>query len=440
MKKTMLSALLLLLVCCLLFGGCANHGQTMIEAGDSEISVNVFQLYLSRMKGTLASAGANVGSADYWKQYVNLDGQTYNEFYTNQVLEGLKQIAAALYLYDELHDKGELSLDGTAEEAIDEWIDALVEQVGEGSETKLNSVLSAYGANITVLKDASLIEAKLDALKTHLYGENGSLLAATAKEEFYQQSYYRGYQMLVANYYFDHELDADGNPVYYRTQKASDGTVSLTDKIAYDTKNGVATDKKDKNGDTVYRVKNEDGSLGEIAYDTENSDVKYFFDEDGEYIVKYYTAAQMEERYKLLEQIAKDCQGNEQLFLKYAETFSDNSEFNKTFAPNGMYFSVGGYTGDSVFQTFSGELAKLEVGDLVIVPNADGGYYLLMRAELDTGAWAEEENSRWFQNLSELAVEYMLQKRTADYLQYVTVNEALADSVDITMVAANNYY
>ncbi len=435
MKKTMIAVLALLLTLCLLLGGCANHGQTMIEAGDSEISVNVFQLYLSRMKGSLASAGENVGSADYWKQYVNLDGQTYSEFYTQQVLSGLKQIAAALYLYDALG----LSLESGAEDAIDQWIDALIEQVGEGSETKLNSILASFGANITVLRDACLIEAKLDAVKTHLYGKNGSLLSATAKEEFYQKSYYRGHQMLVANYYFDREVDEDKNTVYYQTQKASDGTVSLTDKIAYDTKNGTATDKKDKNGDVIYRVKNEDGTFGAIAYDKENGGIKYFFDEDGEYIVKNYTDEQMEERYALLEKIAEECQDNEQLFLKYVETFSDNAEFNKTFAPNGMYFSVGGYTGDSVFQTFSNELAKLEVGDLAIL-KSDSGYYLIMRTELDAGAWAKEENERWFENLAELAVEYMLQKKTEPYLQFVTVDEALAKSVDITMVAANNYY
>lgn len=435
MKKTWIAALLLLLALALLLGGCANHGKTMITAGDSEISVNVFQLYLSRMRGTLASVGENVGSPDYWKQYVNLDGQTYSEFYTAKVLAGLKQIAAALYLYDELG----LSLESDVEDTIDEWIDALIAQVGEGSETKFNSILASYGANVTVLRDACLIEAKLNAVKTHLYGKNGSLLAATAKEEFYQQSYYRGHQMLVANYYFDHEVDEEKNTVYYQTKKASDGTVSLLDKIAYDTKNGVATDKKDKNGDVIYRLQNEDGTLGAIAYDKENGGIKYFFDEEGEYIVKNYTAEQMQERYALLEKIAEECQDNEQLFLKYVETFSDNSEFNKTFAPNGMYFSVGGYTGDSVFQTFSNELAKLEVGDLAIL-NSDSGYYLIMRTELDTGAWAKEENKRWFETLSELAVEYMLQKRTEPYLQYVTVDEALAASVDITMVAANNYY
>lgn len=436
MKKTILSALLLLLTLCLLFTGCASHGKTMITAGDTEISVNVFQLYLSRMKGTLAGAGENVGSADYWKQYVNLDGQTYAEYYTEKVLDGLRQISAALCLYEELG----LTLESDAEDAIDAWIEALVEQVGEGSETKLNSVLAAYGANVTVLRDACIIEAKLDQLKTYLYGENGALISATAKEEFYQQSYYRGYQMLIANYYFDHEMDGDGNPVYYQTKTASDGTVSLTEKIAYDTKNGEATDKTDKNGDTIYRVKNEDGSWGDIAYDEENGGIKYFFDENGENIVKYYTNAEMEKRYEVLEQIAEECQGNEALFLQYMEKFSDNTEFNKNYAPNGLYFSIGGYTGDSVFQTFSGELAKLEVGELVIIPNSDGGYYLLMRAELDEMAWNVEANSRWFKNMPELAMEYMLQKKTESYLSRVVVDEALAGSVDITMVAANNYY
>ena len=433
MKRRILSALALLLVLCMLFVGCANHGKTMIEAGDHEISVNVFQLYLSRMKGTLAQAGENVGSAEYWKQYVNLDGQTYSEFYTQKVLEGLKQIGAALYLFDELG----LSVSSEAEDAIDAWIEALIEQVGEGSETKLNSILSTYGANVTVLREACLIEAKLDALKTARYGQNGSLISATAKEEFYQQSYYRGYQMQLANFYFDREVDADGNTVYYHTQKASDGTVSLTDQIAYDTKNGVASEE---DGKTVYRVKNEDGSLGEIAYDKENGGIKYFFDENGDYVVEDYTDAQMAERYELLVKIAEECQDNEQLFLKYVETFSDNVEFNKAYAPNGMYFAVGGYMGDGVFQSFSNELAKLEVGDLVILQNAEGGYNLLMRAELDKGAWAAQENSRWFQNLAELAMEYMLQKETAPYLQYVTVDEELAAMVDITMVAANNYY
>ena len=63
-----------------------------------------------------------------------------------------------------------------------------------------------------------------------------------------------------------------------------------------------------------------------------------------------------------------------------------------------------------------------------------------MRADLDKGAWQNDANSRWFDTLTGLTLEYMLQQRTAEYLDRVTVNEELLKNVDISMVAANNYY
>ena len=438
MKKTVIAILALLLALTFVLSSCSSHGVTLITAGNNEISVNVYQLYLSRMKWTLYAAGENVNSSGFWSQYITLGGKTYNEHYTSKVLEGLKQIAAALYLYDELG----LSLSAEDEAQIDEVIDTFVKEVGEGSETKLNSVLAAYGANITVLRDAYVIEAKLAQLKNYLYGENGSLLTSVVLEEFYQQSYYRGYQLSVSNYYYDHEKDAAGNAVYYQKSTAADGTVTLSSKIAYDTTRGVPTTELDKNGDVVYRLQNEDESFGDIAYDKRNGAVNYFYDENGNLIEKFYTTEEMNERYENLKKIAEDCKNDEALFLEYAE-FSDSSAFNDTYAPNGMYFSVGGYMGDELFKLFSAELAKLEVGELAVVEYTSSGkthYYLLMRAELDTGAWNAEENSRWFQTMVSDAVEYMLQKKCEDYLQYVSVNEDALVGVDITTVAANKYY
>lgn len=439
MKKVTLVLLALVLLFSVVLSGCSKHGATLITAGENEISLNVYQLYLSRMKWTLYMAGENVNSDGYWSQYISLNGKTYKEHYSTQVLEGLKQIAAALYLYDELG----LTLSKEDEQKIDELIDTFVKEVGEGSEAKLNSALAVYGANITVLRDAYVIEAKLEQLKTHLYGKDGAQLTAVVKEEYYQQSYLRGYQLSVANYYYDHEKDKNGNAVYYLTNTAADGTVTLTEKIAYDTTRGVATTELDDNDDVIYRLQNEDGSFGDIAYDKRNGAVKYFYDETtNELIEKPYSPEEMEKRYENLKKIAEDCKGNEELFLEYAE-FSDSTAFNEAYAPNGMYFPVGGYMGDELFKTFSAELVKLDVGELSIVEYTTAGkthYYLLMRAELDTGAWAQEANSRWFQTMTSDAVEYMLQNKCKDYLTYVTVNEALLSGVDITAVSANKYY
>ncbi len=438
MKKTALAILALFLALTFVFGGCSAHGATLMTAGDNEISVNVFQLYLSRMKWSLYAAGENVNNAQYWEQYITLDGKTYNDHYTSQVLTGLKQIAAALYMYDEMG----LSLSDEDEKTIDELIDTFINEVGEGSEAKLNSILAPYGANTTVLRDAYVIEAKLAQLKEAKYGTDSAKITSVVREEYYQQSYIRGFQMSVANYYYDHEKDADGNAVYYQTKTADDGTVTLTDKIAYDTTRGVASAETDKNGDTVYRLQNEDESFGDIAYDKRNGAVKYLYDEEGNYIEKFYSGEEIKERYENLERIAEDCKNNEALFLEYAE-FSDSSAFNETYAPNGMYFPVGGYMGDELFETFSSELVKLEVGELAIVEYTTAGkthYYLIMRAGLDGGAWSKEENKRWFQTMNNNVTEYMLQQECEAYMQYVSVDETILSGVDITVVAANKYY
>ena len=486
MKKRLISILALALAALFLATGCGSSGKTLIKSPGGKISVNVYELYLSRMKGTLARAGENVNSAAYWEQYTSLDGETLADYYEGRVLEGLKQIAAALCLYDELG----LKLPAETKKDIDEWIDGLVESVGGGSKAVLNSVLASYGANIETLREASLIEAKIEQLKTELYGENASKVLSTAKEEFYQLTYYRGKQMLIANYYHEYDTDADGRMIYYKTN--ADGTIDKgqiaydtaataeTDgegntvyktfgaiaydtaatasadrdavgdivyytadgKIAYDTANGVAAAVKngegetvpelDKNGDRVYRK-------WVTAYDAANGAPYYHLDKNGDNVIAYYTEAEMSKRLWIAERICADCKGNEPLFDAYTEEFSDNTAFNETYAPNGLYFAAGTTTSDTVFHTISTELAKLEIGELSVLAS-DSGYYIIMRVALDEGAWQAEENAAWFTALNTLVVEYMLQKRTAAYMEQIKLDEALLATVDITKVAANNYY
>ena len=427
--------LALLLALLLALSGCASHGETLITARDEEISVNVFQLYLSRMKGSLSAAGYRVSSADFWKTYKDDDNTTYADYYTGQVLEGLKQIAAALVLYDELG----LKLDKSVEDDIDAWIDALIDEVGGGSKSGLNSVLSAYGANITVLRDAAIIEAKVDQLKVHLYGEDGSLLSATAKEDFYKSAYYAGTQMLLANTYHHHDRDAEGQTIYYK--KDGNGNID-TGHIAYLPAGDEveATAEVDANGDTVYRYKADVEIIGgAIAYDEQNGLVRYYYEENGDPVTKEYTEAEMLVREALAKKIAEACVGNEALFDEYIKKWSDNLMTGDDNKPNRMYFTPGIYTGDDIISTLSAELASLKVGELAVL-NSNTGYYIIMRVTPDTGAWQKEENKLWFTGLTGLAVEAMLQKRCAQYLSEVWVDEELLGSVDITMVGANTYY
>lgn len=445
MKKKLITILAVCLACVLLLSACASHGKTLIKAGKQEISVNVFQLYLSRMKGALAQAGNAVTDANYWNTYISTDHTTTADFYTSQVLEGLKHIAAAMIMYEEYG----LSLSDAVEDEIDAWIEKLIESDGEGSKATLNSILAAYGANVTVLRDAAMIEAKLSQLKEYLYGQGGNLIADTALEEYYKSTYYRGYQMQIANYYYDHEKDVNDiairytDDTYKKVAYLSQSAIDALDEaerakyVTVDNTGAYLEKYGEKYGDKILLYR--DGETEVVAYDKENGVIHYSLDSKGEYIIKQYTEAEMQARYERAQQIAAECVGDEAKFLKYATEVSDNSDFNSTYAPNGMYFSVGSYTADTVFGTFSAELAKLEVGGTSVLAS-DSGYYILMRAELDTGAWQKEANSRWFTTLRGFTLEYMLQQKTATYLDRVSVDEELLKTVDITTVSSNIRY
>lgn len=436
MKKR-LCALLAALLALLLLSSCASHGKTLIEAEGEEISVHVYQLYLSRMKGALAEAGNAVTTDAYWNTYISTDHTTTADYYNRQVLDGLKHIAAAMILYEEYG----LSLpDGTKAE-IDAWIDGLIESDGGGSRTTLDSILSGYGANTTTLRDAAILEAKLAQLKEYLYGSGGSLIADTALEQYYKATYYRGYQLQLANYYYDHEKDPDGFAVRYTdstykqiayvTDTEDSSVIKVANTGAYLEKYGAAY------GEYLYLYREGDTEI--IAYDKDDGVIKYKYGSDGERVMKEYTEQEMQARYDRALEIAELCAGKEELFLQYMRDYSDSSDFNATYAPNGMYFSVGTFSADTVFGTFSAELVKLEIGATAVL-TSDSGYYILMRAPLDTGAWQKEENARWFSTLRGLTLEYMLQQRTAAYLDRVTVDEALLADISIAHLGSNVRY
>ncbi len=497
MKKRVLSILALLCAAVFLFTACSRHGKTLIKAGDEKISINVFQLYLSRMRGSLASAGDDVESASYWKSITDVETQiTQAEFYTARVLEGLKQIAAALVIYDELG----LKLPKETEDSIDEWLDALVESVAGGSKAEMNSILSAFGANLTVLRDATIIEAKIDQLKTHLYGSKCELVLDSAKDVFFRESYFRGKQIWLSNEYHDHEKDADGRTIYYLLNDKGNLTANIAydtengtpvvengvtvyreyGDIAYDTKNGVATGERDADRNLIYYVKDGDGKATKvIAYDTdtenknikaveedgvtvyrkwviaydedsEKSSPKYYYttDASGKTVAKTatYTDEEMAKTLLLAKDIVEQCKDNESRFDEAAKMYSDSTGFD-ALAPNGMFFAYGVTYGDTLFRAFSTTLQELEVGELSVIDTNGNGYYILMRCELeeDYYAWSDDDNSTWFDGtrgvtFNSLLSEYMLQNKAKEYLDRIEINEELLATVDITMVATNKIY
>ncbi len=507
MKKKLTPILALLLSLIMLLSGCAAHGKTLMEAGSEKISVNVFQLYLSRMRYSLKLAGDSIDKEGYWDIIVNTDNLTQGQYYTNQVFEGLRQIAAALILYDEMG----LKLPKETEKQIDDLIDQMIEEVGGGSKSRFNSVLSAYGANVTTLRDSYVIEAKIEQLKDELYGADCDKVASTAKEQFYQEMYYRGKQFCLSNQYHAHDKDEYGQSIYY--EKNDDGSLrtdingdpiilyqtsdtetvkvqSFTEQdengntivvyrklggIAYDKKNGTPSKdaKRDDAGDLIYY--NEDGG---IAYDTDteskrikateekdadgntvyrhlvpaydevNGAINYYYEKDGSEKMATYTDDEWAKIYLDALEFAETCamaERGEATFDEFSKKYNQNT-LNDTVAPNGMYFLTGSAVTQAGFSEFAQNFYEMDVGETrVLTTTLEDGtkvYYVIMRCALDEGAWSNSQNATWFESFGEMLREHLLQNKVVGggYVERVTVDEAVKSTVDISMVATNNFY
>ena len=148
--KRIIALLLACLCIALSFGGCSSKSKPLLTLDDNEISVNLFQLYLSRMKGTLCTTnyfGSSAKKDAFWDTIVDAyDKSTYNTFYTDMVLDTAKSYIAALALFDEMG----LELPDSYIDEIDTQMEALVDNVAEGSKTTLNTILAEYGAKIAI--------------------------------------------------------------------------------------------------------------------------------------------------------------------------------------------------------------------------------------------------------------------------------------------------
>ncbi len=168
---------------------CGKKAQEVaFELGDQKITVNMYRLWLSRVKGVYSSAGDDV-----WDE-VNEEGKTYNEVFTGFVCDNAKTFVSAMYLFDELG----LELPKSEIKEIDETMEKILKERGDGSKSTLNSYLSAYGVNYDILREVYIIEAKLDYLEEYLYGANGQeKITDEEKDVYYKENYVRVKQIFL---------------------------------------------------------------------------------------------------------------------------------------------------------------------------------------------------------------------------------------------------
>ena len=413
--------------------GCSSQGETCMELEGTTLSVNMYQLFLSRMKGTLASGyafGEKALEDSFWDTVVSSDGTTYNDLYSAQVLSNMKNYIAALHVFEEL----DLELPDSYIEDIDTQIQELIDNDADGSKTTFNSILAKYGVNYNMLREAYIIEAKISYLNDHLYGADGSKISDVLLDEYYTSTYARFKHVFIYTYELIYETDTDGNDVWYKIEN--------TKKISYDTTAKPKKDAngnliKDRNGDVVYV--NEEGK---IAYDKANGVRNPKRDANGNQVTREYTTEELikaSDRATLILEQAEE--NNYTLFDSLVKSYSEDDGMSEY--TNGYYVTrESNYDSKEVIEA----LFDMKEGEIRRV-DSEYGIHLVMRYELEDRGYANKDNADFFISnnsggyifLSDLK-DQLLTKHIEPYLAKIVIDNDVLAGVDIKSVGANFYY
>ncbi len=431
-----------MLVCAMLtlaLSGCASKlGKPLITLGDTEMSVNIFELYLSRMKGTLCSAsyfGAEAKNESFWDTWVDVyDRTTYNTHYTNMVLESAKSYVAALALFEEQ----KLELPKSYLEKIDADIEELIEGDANGSKTAFNAILGEFGVNIDMLREAYIMDAKVDYLRDHLFGADGSKIGSNIVNDYYTENYARYKQVFLYTYEYQYVIDRNGDVMYYKDNG----------KISYDTTKTPKTDTngnyvKDENGDRVYVYTDESGKE-RIAYDMANGKRQQQLDANGQPVLNHYNDTEKAIVYEDAQKILAEAKeggllGFDGISAKYNQE-SDDEKY-----PDGYYVTKDmNYATPALLEN----LFEMQVGEARIV-KSDYGYHVIMRYELealDTVSAKDNYDDIFISQTTggyvfiDKLKESLLSDYIKPYLAKIVVDTELLASVDIKRTGVNFYY
>lgn len=424
MKKThirLLTVMLCIAMLCGVLSGCGSSGKTMMSLGKQTLSINMYELMLSRYRGTMEYSYPEAAKEDFWNIVIDSSGVTYNDYFTASILDNAKTYICAMYVFEEI-EKLELPKETIAE--IDEEMQTMVDELADGSKTAFNAMIAAYGVNYKMLREAYIMEAKVMYLQEKLYGTDGSLISDVVKEQYYRENYTRFKHVFLFTYTAVYEQDANGDDIYYNDD----------DSIAYDKTGGTTKageDGKpitDENGDAIYYTAD-----GRIAYDKVNGLRAYEYTEDGYVKTRTYTDSEVAEVEALAQQVYEMAESGED-FDDLVAVYNRDPGFD-TYT-NGYYLTAAS---EYEIKEVSDALAEMEVGEIRLI-RSDYGFHIVKKYELDEGAYNDSVNADFFTDfVSNIMTEMFLEKVNA-YADQVEINEELVNSIEIKDVAANYYY
>lgn len=430
-----ISAFLLAVLLCasaVMMSSCS--GKAVMSVSDSKISVsaNEVEFFMSRMKGTLYSYGYDVSSSSFWGTVVSSSGMTADDYYRTMTLKEVSRYMIAQYLFD----KEGLELSDAEKDKVKGTIDAMKEYAG--SKNQLNSMLSEYGVNASILESIYLNELKLERIKEFYFGSDGlgNEGGEQKKQEYLEENYICFKQVFLAGYSYKTVKDKNGDTIYYTDEKYS--------RVAYDEKGGAPrTDvydtssfERDEAGDIIYYT-----SDGRIAYDT-SAYPRHEQDSDGNRIIEAYSDEKLAE----VEALAKGfCNADiseeefEALIEKYSELDGDGRDKR-------MYLRIedGYYEAQSASHAYLDSIASVlsgSEGGRCYMVSSDAGFHVVYRYETEDGAYKNEEYKDSFSGFDEDFVNMLFEQKCAEYEDIISLDEDIYESIPkMRDVAVNILY
>ncbi|MBQ8440898.1 MAG: hypothetical protein IJX19_09575 [Clostridia bacterium] len=456
MKKSVLrilAACLALLLCVPLFS-CSKKGKTLLTLKKDGVkvtfSVKEYELMLTRVKGALAASQFSVNDEAFWEQSDKYDGsnfQTLNNYYKESILDNCRTYLVALYLFE----RDNLKLSDEAIQSVEDKMAELVRVDGQGSKTKLNSLLSTYGVNYDILKEAYLMQEKIAAWKDYKYGKNAEQLGKNIKEEYLLENYAHFQQIFLPAYTFAYETDANGDDIYYYDDKSDN-----PGHICYDVHNGVAaTDQDgkpllDENGDQIYYVKNSDGK--KIAYNTAKGQRTFAKNTNGSYKIEALDFDALEVLSEKVEDLMKDLKDStyaefEEVMRKEIESANEDHPSDSQVPDylDGFYIKKAlDYASAGEDTAYLDEIVeKLETvndGEIFMVKSTEG-YHIIKKYPHTEKAYEKEENADWFGDFNSLLIEKLFDEECRSHFGDIKLNEKQwKKTPDMVDVGVNYYY
>lgn len=441
MKRSIRRALALLLLLCLVlpFAACAKEKNVLLtyeaDGRRTTFLANYYTFLASRAKGSLAASGVTIGGlsptdAAFWNYVNKFDGETTEtlaEYQSRRLLESCRFYLAAKVIFEE---KG-LSLPDATVKEIDDALEELVKTDADGSKTKFNSILAAYGVNYDLLRELYLWEEEIDFLKEALYGADASLVGNAVKDDYLREHYVRFSLIRLDPFVFVYETDENGDVIYYDT---ASGTP------LYDKENGLRSVEED--GRVTYRLPDAEGNpSARYAYDTENGTPAVAMDEDGKNLeLHLFEGDELTAFTSRVNALANDA----------ADGFFDEIYAEET-ARLAADERISGYVGevylsidtvyDSILDDILETIATLPVGGTALLDDESGSFYLFRKEEAENGAWADDSLSQWFDGFSSGLCESLLSDLCRARFDSITLNdEALGSLPALSEIEPDYYY